>query len=498
VVRLDAGELPVADHGLIGDGCGWALVGRDGAIGQMSLPEIGSPSLFSGRSEFVVAPGQVLESRQYYLADTAVLVTEMRCPTGVVEVTDTFTLRSGADLAEDSSAARGELLRYVRVLEGWASVRIAVRPAETTDVRRVPGGVRLRGGAGESELDLLAGCRLEGPRTTVDLQVGDEQWLLLRWGPRLHRTHHVQPRRLLEQTATVWRRWSAGISYDGPEADAVRRSALTVKLLGCTDPGDAACLGSTLRRIGLAADADHVLGGVLDAVQDNDKLPGTDGDILDCAFQWAADGGPVHDELWSRLVSLAEPAVPVTDTYSAAMYHVALDRAASLGTSLHMPGETAAWSARAATVRDRILREAWDDRRQSLTGRLGPGGDLDPRLLALPARHVLPAGHPRMVATVQAIAGRLGATPETVLAHSFWLVDNLVAQGRIEEAGDTYEALCACANPLGLLPELIDTADGSFLGEFPHTSSHVAVIATGVALARALHGDRIDIAGARQ
>jgi alpha,alpha-trehalase len=112
-----------------------------------------------------------------------------------------------------------------------------------------------------------------------------------------------------------------------------------------------------------------------------------------------------------------------------------------------------------------------------------------------------------MVATARALADRLRAgggllfrylqrdSPDgppgdegAFLLCSFWLVDNLLGQGRLDEAAELYENLCARNSPLGLLPEQIDPADGSFLGNFPQAFSHIGVISSGVALTRALHG----------
>jgi alpha,alpha-trehalase len=74
------------------------------------------------------------------------------------------------------------------------------------------------------------------------------------------------------------------------------------------------------------------------------------------------------------------------------------------------------------------------------------------------------------------------------LLCSFWLVDNLAKQGRLQEAVDLYDALCGRAGPLGLLPEQIDASTGAFLGNYPQAFSHVGVISSGINLARLARG----------
>lgn len=190
-------------------------------------------------------------------------------------------------------------------------------------------------------------------------------------------------------------------------------------------------------------------------------------------------------------------------TYSAGLCQVALVRAASLAEQLGLPGPIAEWRAAAAVIRDAILEESWDDELQALRGCLG-GGGLDASVLALPLRHVVPVDHPRMVATTRAVAERLGAgdgllyryshddSPDGIagdegafLLCSFWLVDNLAGQGRLDEAEELYDSLCARANPLGLLSEQIDPSSGELSGNFPQAFSHIGVIASGVTLSRA-------------
>jgi GH15 family glucan-1,4-alpha-glucosidase len=246
------------------------------------------------------------------------------------------------------------------------------------------------------------------------------------------------------------------------------------------------------------------------------------GEILDCAYQWAGHHGALDQPLWEKLTSLIEAAAVEwrkpdhgiwevrtkgrTFTYSAALCHVALDRGARLAERFHLPADVVRWHKAAEEVRQAIFKEAWDANLNSLTEHLG-GGGLDASLLTLPLRRVIAANDPRMVATTAAIVQRLGAgkgllyrylpeeSPDGLPGHegafllcSFWLVDNLAGQGRMQEAMDLYDTLCARAGPLGLLPEQIDPGSGAFLGNYPQAFSHIGVIASGFNLGRLLAG----------
>jgi alpha,alpha-trehalase len=251
------------------------------------------------------------------------------------------------------------------------------------------------------------------------------------------------------------------------------------------------------------------------------------GEILDCAYQWIRGGQRIDAALWQRLQDLAEmaarrwrtpdhgiweiraPGRPFT--YSVALCAVALDRAARIAAALHLPDVADRWTRQAQQIRAALLREAWSDELGSLTEHLGDPGlstsegrGLDGSLLTLPLRRILPADDPRMVATTRAVVDRLGAgqgllyrylpeeSPDGLPGHegafllcSFWLVDNLAGQGRLEEAGCLYDDLCGRASPLGLLPEQIDPGTGAFLGNYPQAFSSIGVISSGVTLARA-------------
>jgi GH15 family glucan-1,4-alpha-glucosidase len=70
----------------------------------------------------------------------------------------------------------------------------------------------------------------------------------------------------------------------------------------------------------------------------------------------------------------------------------------------------------------------------------------------------------------------------TFLACSFWMVDNLALQGRIEDARAMYERLLSLANDVGLLAEEYEPVSRRLVGNFPQGFSHVALVHTGLNL----------------
>ena len=68
------------------------------------------------------------------------------------------------------------------------------------------------------------------------------------------------------------------------------------------------------------------------------------------------------------------------------------------------------------------------------------------------------------------------------LACSFWLVDNLILQGRKREARALFERLLGLCNDVGLLAEEYDPRARRQLGNFPQAFSHLALINTALNL----------------
>jgi GH15 family glucan-1,4-alpha-glucosidase len=70
----------------------------------------------------------------------------------------------------------------------------------------------------------------------------------------------------------------------------------------------------------------------------------------------------------------------------------------------------------------------------------------------------------------------------TFLMCSFWLVDCLVLLGRHEDAHSLFERLLTVRNDVGLLGEQYDPHEKRMLGNIPQAFSHVALVASAVAL----------------
>ncbi|MGV9598518.1 glycoside hydrolase family 15 protein [Streptosporangium sandarakinum] len=320
-VRRREGYLALEDLGLIGDGTTAALVGLDGSIPWLCLPRFDSDPLLCGLLDhergghFTLTVDDLREARQFYEPDTAVLVTELRGPTGLVRITDALALRTGADLSDDAGGGRGELVRSAVVRAGTVRLRTELEPRGGGQARALYNGLEVRVSRRPAlRLHLRSNRPLAGLRTTHDLQEGDRLDLVLSWG-RIHRHHRFDPETMLRQTAEAWRRWMRKCSYHGPQEALVRRSVITLKL--CDDWGngslvaaptsslpapiggvrnwdyrytwirDAAYAVFALRRVGFEEEADAFLGWVLDAFEQS-RRP---------RIMYTLDGRPVPEEI---------------------------------------------------------------------------------------------------------------------------------------------------------------------------------------------------------
>jgi GH15 family glucan-1,4-alpha-glucosidase len=112
-----------------------------------------------------------------------------------------------------------------------------------------------------------------------------------------------------------------------------------------------------------------------------------------------------------------------------------------------------------------------------LVGFLPPEDERVKNTVAAIEKHLLVDGLVARYDTRTAVDG-LPGKEGTFLACSFWLADNYVLQGRIEEAKALFEKLLSLRNDVGLLAEEYDPKEQRQLGNFPQAFSHLSLINT--------------------
>ncbi len=184
--------------------------------------------------------------------------------------------------------------------------------------------------------------------------------------------------------------------------------------------------------------------------------------------------------------------------------------------------ETAAdiepWRELCAEIHAQVCEKGIDPDRGCFTQFYG-STQVDASLLMLVLVGFLPPDDPRIIATVEAIESdllvdgfvlryRTDVAPDgspiaddgsasvdglppgegAFLLTTFWLVDNLVMLGRIDDARERFEALLALRNDVGLLSEEWDVTSARMVGNFPQAFSHVGLLNSAGNLARGAEG----------
>lgn len=201
-------------------------------------------------------------------------------------------------------------------------------------------------------------------------------------------------------------------------------------------------------------------------------------------------------------------------TYSKLMAWVAFDRAVRIAEERSLPGPVDEWRDRRDDLHREICERAYDPARGAFM-QAYDSDELDASVLQMALVGFLPPSDPRIVGTVEAIAEHLvddgfvlryrthpaaPATSEAVdaggdaaldglppgegvfLMCSFWLADNLVLLGRVDEARALFERLVGLANDVGLLAEEYDVGLSRLVGNFPQAFSHIALVNTAMRL----------------
>jgi GH15 family glucan-1,4-alpha-glucosidase len=236
------GYAPIESYAAIGDARSVALVSSDGRIDWWPVEAMDATPTFAALLDpeagghIDLAPVDDFTSTRRYLPDTNVLETTFTTGTGSVRVLDALPLGVTGRLAWS------ELVRRVEGVDGDVAMQWAVEPG--TQFRTAQPWVdRHRDAAvvhvGDEHLAVRA-CdigelKVDGHRVTgrFTATAGSDGLLAVLGGVNapVFFAERDEINAHLDLTIDRWREWSKSIAYDGRWADAVRRSALTLRQL---------------------------------------------------------------------------------------------------------------------------------------------------------------------------------------------------------------------------------------------------------------------------
>ena len=223
---------------------------------------------------------------------------------------------------------------------------------------------------------------------------------------------------------------------------------------------------------------------------------------------------PGDDKLFQRLEVLGETAIRMHDqpdaglwelrgsshvhTFSSVMCWAGCARLAKIARHLGLTERGDYWDNAAQRIHRTILEQGWNEELNSFVSTFG-GNDMDASLLLLPELGFIDHKDPRMIGTVAQIEKQLkrgryifryvipddfGEPENAFTICSFWYIDTIAAQGRLDEARDLFNELLARRNSLGLLAEDLDIRTGELWGNYPQTYSMVGIINAAMRLSK--------------
>ena len=275
-----AREHTLQSYAAIGDGRSIALVDVEGGIAWWCVPNIDADPLFDrlldpvGGGVFSLAPVGAYEvTDRRYKADSNVLVSEYRTATGRVRVTDSMNSTLAGrlpwcELARRIEGLEGRVTMAARVVFGTRADTISpwLQSNENGSIFHAGPVLGLfRTSASFRPLreeDRTIAVQAEiaaGDRALVAIVAGEDQPLGVPCIADLDAR--------IELTDQAWRTWAEGLRYDGPYREAVRRSALVLKLLLFSPTGAIAAAATTSlpERVGGAKNWDYRYAWVRDA-----------------------------------------------------------------------------------------------------------------------------------------------------------------------------------------------------------------------------------------
>ncbi len=161
------------------------------------------------------------------------------------------------------------------------------------------------------------------------------------------------------------------------------------------------------------------------------------------------------------------------------------------------------WESTRAAIKDRVLREGFNEELNSFVRSFEAEEALDAATLRIPQVGFLPADDDRVQGTIDAVLDRLVVDDGLVQRYegpdglpgedhafvlcTFWLVDALARADRPEAARRTLDDILARSSSLDLFGEEIDPMSGEHRGNFPLGFAHAGLVSSVLRLRAADH-----------
>jgi GH15 family glucan-1,4-alpha-glucosidase len=248
------------------------------------------------------------------------------------------------------------------------------------------------------------------------------------------------------------------------------------------------------------------------------------GEVMDTLHLAARQGIPHDDDAWRIQKTMIHCLADIWDqpdegiwemrgprrhfTHSKVMAWVAVDRVIKGACFYGLDGPIAEWVELRKRIHQDVCANGFNTKLNSFVQYYG-GTELDASLLMMPLVGFLKPDEPRLLGTIEAVKRyllkdglvlRYNATSGVdglegeegvFLACSFWLVDNLILIGKMDEARELFDHLMSLRNDVGLFAEEYCTKQKRLIGNFPQALSHIAHLNTAFNFA-VLHGPADD------
>ncbi len=247
------------------------------------------------------------------------------------------------------------------------------------------------------------------------------------------------------------------------------------------------------------------------------------GELMDAALKLSDYVGKIDSGLWPFLRDVCDYVAehwresdsgiwevrggPWHFVYSKVMCWLALDRGMTIAKRYGFPADLKKWESTRTAIKDEVLEKGWNNKKRSFVQHYDTDA-LDASNLLIPLLGFLPFSDPRVVSTLEATRNELSRNgflyryksddglpghEGTFMLCTFWMVDNLIALGRIDEAESLLRQIEGSANHLGLFSEEYDVVWKESLGNFPQAFTHIGYVNTVMALQEAKKRERGNI-----